>query len=177
MRNTAIRVATIATAISVLAVGWNAGAAPKALQKLSAIKVSPAEARSLLAATAVQDRIPSPKALKPDIHPTLSPPMQAQSAFGCLSNGSICIYVHGEGLHVDYVEGFLWPFEGSPKAWCGKAQLFFNGNLVGQSNEVCLKPGDSAFAVAWVDADFPDPSLVCVGFTGWSGRPCETVHS
>ena len=171
MRTSKNRIALLLSCLIVLAVGWNASA--KVGPKIN-VKLTPGAAKGVYATIPAQNAVPSPKALKPEIHPT---GMQAQSSAGCLANRSICIYVHGKGLHVDYIEGFLWPFDGSPKAWCGKAQLFFNAALVGESNQVCIQPGDSAFAVAWVDDNLPESSIVCIGFTGWSGRPCETVHS
>jgi len=126
------------------------------------VKVKPAVAQALIRANSVQK--PSLKA-------------RGESAAGCLSSAEICIYVNGSGRHVNYVEGFLWPYDGAPYPWCGRGELYINSELASWTNQVCLNPGDSAVSYFPVDQNLPESSIVCVAFDGVSGRPCETVHS
>jgi hypothetical protein len=154
-----IALAMVASVIAVLGVTTNGSAYFFNLD--NSVKVKPAAARALMQAQNV----------KP------STGMHTESAGGCLSSEEICIYVKGSGLHVDYVEGFLWPFDGAPRYWCGRSTIYINSEAKGTTNEVCLNEGDAAVSFFPLDRNLPESSIVCVAFTDVSGRPCETIHS
>lgn len=119
-----------------------------------------------VAASAAPASPPTPVA---SLHqPGSTPP---PSASGC--NGDVCIYVNGSGLHVNYVDSYVYP----TNFVCSYATLYVNNSPYEYSNTICIsgQNGQSGEAYFNLNRNFANGTVICTTWYNIPGRPCETV--
>jgi hypothetical protein len=92
---------------------------------------------------------------------------------------SVCVVVHGTGLHVDYIGLTRKTNVASYAPWTDYAKISIGNNIYyDQSTYVTGQRTQRIQLGTGVGLSFANGTQVCGNWNGWpSKRPCATIHS
>lgn len=99
-----------------------------------------------------------------------------QTASGCDPWGGreVCIYVYGDGLHVDE-----WDTNAYGNWGCTSPGWFLDGNQIQSAGQICPNTPDWGVYQAWwsPNANYQDGQQACNQWTYSLSRPCEWIEA
>jgi hypothetical protein len=95
------------------------------------------------------------------------------TASGC--NSDVCITVNGSGLFVN----FVFTSGHNPNSFSVSSHPYItaNGVTVNSGSTRTIAAGSTSSYTWNSQRSFANNTVICAGWTGISGFPCETVHS
>jgi hypothetical protein len=88
-------------------------------------------------------------------------------------SGAVCIYVTGSGLNVSDWETTVL----LSKTMCSTASFYDNGVIYALGEQTCGSSGNKLLSNLGNAGNFPNGTILCNKWSGFSGDACVTVHS